>query len=207
MLFRSSSASKCFKYDNTDLSLIGGTITGGTIQTDTDGQRVELTSANGLRFYATDGTYSTLSQNLGDILQTSGYLSVDGTVLMGGTGYIQAADYISSTAPISFRGYSLYIGDGGSGTFGGNFQVNSSGVITKYDNATPTSGYYLRGNGTNCVLSAIQAGDIPDISATYIKWYGEVSNDPASPVTGGMWFNYTASKVRIKTSGGVIDLN
>jgi hypothetical protein len=31
------------------------------------------------------------------------------------------------------------------------------------------SGNYLRGNGANFVSSAIQAGDIPDISATYLK--------------------------------------
>jgi hypothetical protein len=31
------------------------------------------------------------------------------------------------------------------------------------------SGNYLRGNGTNFVSSAIQSGDLPDLSATYIK--------------------------------------
>ena len=40
-----------------------------------------------------------------------------------------------------------------------------------------------------------------------VKWLGEVSSDPVSPDVSDMWFNYTAAKVRIKTSGSTIDLN
>lgn len=42
-----SSASKIFKYDGTDFSLIGGTITGGVLQTATSGKRVVIQSGSG----------------------------------------------------------------------------------------------------------------------------------------------------------------
>jgi len=45
-----SSATKLFKYDGTDISLTGGTITGGTIQTAASGQRIIMDSSL-LRMY------------------------------------------------------------------------------------------------------------------------------------------------------------
>ncbi len=66
----------------------------------------------------------------------------------------------------------------------GNFTVASTGAVTSVStlqgtvlNATTgfqvaggaTTGNYLRGNGTNFVSAAIQAGDIPDLGASYIK--------------------------------------
>lgn len=41
-----------------------------------------------------------------------------------------------------------------------------------------TSGNYLRGNGTHFVSSAIQAGDVPDLGATYFKLGGNTATDP-----------------------------
>lgn len=48
-----SSATKYFKYDGTDLEMLGGTITGGTIQTATTGYRTILNSSN-VSFYNSD---------------------------------------------------------------------------------------------------------------------------------------------------------
>jgi hypothetical protein len=42
-----SSASKIFKYDGVDFSLIGGTITGGIVQTNTSGYRIKLNGTSG----------------------------------------------------------------------------------------------------------------------------------------------------------------
>ena len=46
-----SSSSKYLHYDGTDLTILGGTITGATIQTATTGYRVKMTSDNGVLFY------------------------------------------------------------------------------------------------------------------------------------------------------------
>lgn len=53
-----SSASKIFKYDGTDISLIGGTITGGVIQTAASGGRIKMSGGiddkTNLRWYNSD---------------------------------------------------------------------------------------------------------------------------------------------------------
>lgn len=48
-----------------------------------------------------------------------------------------------------------------------------------------TAGYYLRGNDTNFVSSAIQAGDIPDLSATYAIAAKGVTNGDSHDHVGG----------------------
>jgi len=50
---------------------------------------------------------------------------------------------------------------------GGTGQTTQANAITALA-GTQTSGYYLRSNGTATSLSAIQAGDIPSLSATYV---------------------------------------
>ncbi|MDD5353463.1 MAG: hypothetical protein PHS93_09905, partial [Candidatus Omnitrophica bacterium] len=224
--FIGSSASKYFKYDNTDLSLVGGTITGGTIQTATSNKRVVMDGSNNwIKFFDSSGG------DCGYIHGATGDLNLyaDLSIVMSVANdniELNAAKVVS----IGGGGYSLYAGAyaGGVGISNGAnsilFTVPSANLLAMYGgfksldsyidaysgfrvNGAATSGYVLRGNGTNCVLSAIQAADLPDLSSTYIKWYGEVSNDPASPVVGGMWFNYAASKVRIHLSGGNTDLN
>lgn len=56
-----SSATKIFKYDGTDVILTGGTITGGTIQTASSGQRVLLDGTNNqITFYDPNGDSTTI---------------------------------------------------------------------------------------------------------------------------------------------------
>ena len=49
-----SSTSKIFKYDGTDLSLTGGTITGGVLQTATTGGRIKIDGANNALYFLND---------------------------------------------------------------------------------------------------------------------------------------------------------
>jgi len=89
---------------------------------------------------------------------TSGNLVLNGT--SAGSVYL---GFDSGTGGVIF-------GNGAGGQVG---SVSSAGVLsvsTGYQIAgTATSGNYLRGNGTNFVSSAIQAGDIPAGSGNYIQ--------------------------------------
>lgn len=63
----------------------------------------------------------------------------------------------SGTLAISYSGTALPIANGGTG------QTTDAAAITALTGAQ-TSGYYLRSNGTNAVLAAIVAGDVPTLN-------------------------------------------
>lgn len=117
------------------IGIIGGTITGGTIQTATSGQRITINESgyvNTIRIYNPDGTLS------GAI-----YGTIAGLPILNFTAYDVrfAAAYLSNTGNISSNQYI----------------TANSGFI----NGTLTAGRYLRSNGTSFVSNTIQAGDLP----------------------------------------------
>jgi len=63
----------------------------------------------------------------------------------------------TGTLAISYSGTALPIANGGTG------QTTASAAITALT-GTQTSGYYLRSNGTDAVLAAIVAGDVPTLN-------------------------------------------
>jgi hypothetical protein len=63
----------------------------------------------------------------------------------------------SGTFAISYSGTALPIANGGTG------QTTAAAAITALT-GTQTSGYYLRSDGTNATLSAIQAADVPTLN-------------------------------------------
>ncbi|MFC2135982.1 hypothetical protein ACFLTH_15305 [Bacteroidota bacterium] len=83
-LFIGSSATKKFTYDGTDLSLLGGTITGGVIQTSTDTPKIILneSSSNSLRFYNGTSGYVELvpdydNSNPSLTINTGNYVNIE----------------------------------------------------------------------------------------------------------------------------------
>jgi hypothetical protein len=66
-------------------------------------------------------------------------------------------DYAGSITSATWNGATVAINRGGTG------QTTQAAAITALT-GTQTSGYYLRSNGTNSVLSAIQAADVPTLN-------------------------------------------
>lgn len=98
-----------------------------------------------------------------------------------------------------YDGNIIYLGNGANGTSG---YVNTTGSIsmnTGYQiGGTAASGTYLRGNGSNFVQSAIQAGDLPAGSGNYIQ------NQYAGEQSANFWVSGTGNvgKLKFKGEGG-----
>ena len=139
-------------------TITGATITGGTIQTSASGARAEMSATNGFRIYDADGYYSSLTQSGYTGLATSGGLIVNGG--LGVTGNI-AGNTISSTTYIIaqtllYGRTGLNIGDpSSSGVW--NFNINSSGQLTKVNNtaASGNTGKALISDGTSFTPTTI----------------------------------------------------
>jgi hypothetical protein len=99
---------------------------------------------------------------IGDLLQASSTTALSrlaavatGNVLIsGGIGAVSSWGKVGLTTHVSGT---LALGNGGTGQTTAQAAINSlAGAVT--------SGQYLRGNGTNVVMSAIQAGDVPTLN-------------------------------------------
>jgi hypothetical protein len=67
--------------------------------------------------------------------------------------------------------------------YGGSGQTTAQNSMNVFAGAT-TSGYYLRGNGTNVVMSAIQASDVPTLNQNTTGIAGSISNSLTINSTG-----------------------
>lgn len=147
---------------------------GGTGQTSyTDGQLLIGNSTGNTL------TKSTLTAGSGiSITNGSGSITIAAT---GGSGTVTSVDVSGGTTGLSFSGGpvtssgtitmagTLGIANGGTG------QVTQQAAINALAGAQ-TSGYYLRGNGTNVSMSAIQAGDVPTLNQNTTGSAGSVAN-------------------------------
>jgi hypothetical protein len=97
----------------------------------------------------------------------------------------------SGTLAISYSGTALPIANGGTG------QTTAGAAITALT-GTQTSGYYLRSNGTNAVLAAIVAGDVPTLNQNTTGTAANVTGIVA--VANGGTGSSTASGARTNLS-------
>lgn len=88
--------------------------------------------------------------------------------------------------------------------YGGTGQTTAQAAINTLAGAT-TSGQYLRGNGTNVVMSAIQAGDVPTLNQNTTGQAGSVANalTISSPLSGTSYNG--ASPVTVALASGYGD--
>ena len=86
----------------------------------------------------------------------------------------------SGSLDITYSGTALPIANGGTG------QVTQANAITALA-GTQTSGYYLRSDGTNTALAAIQAADVPTLNQNTTGQAGSVAN----ALTAGTGISYS----------------
>jgi hypothetical protein len=143
-------------------------INGGVLGTPSSGT---LTNATGLPIDG--GTTGTLPVNRGGTGATS---LASGQFLKGaGTSAITTASTVALGSEVSGT---LPITNGGTG------QTTAQAAINSLAGAT-TSGQYLRGNGSNVVMSTIQAGDVPTLNQNTTGSAGSVANAVTFTSSGG----------------------
>lgn len=95
----------------------------------------------------------------------------------GTTGLTTSGGPITSSGTITLAG-TLALANGGTGATSAQAAINAlAGAVT--------SGQYLRGNGSNVVMSAIQAGDVPTLNQNTTGSAGSVANSVTFTNTGG----------------------
>lgn len=138
----------------TDGQLLIGNSTGNTLakSTLTAGAGVTITNGSGSITISATGSGGTVT-------------SVD--VSGGTTGLTTSGGPVTGTGTITLAG-TLALANGGTGQTSAQSAINSlAGAVT--------SGQYLRGNGTNVVMSAIQAGDVPTLNQNTTGTAGNVT--------------------------------
>ena len=129
--------------------------------------------------------YGVFIQNLGE----------DSTILASGNAAAIKIDGLGNYGRILWTSCSVYCSSSGVLEFNAT-TANFSGVVNsatgfRIGGAAAPSGYYLRGNGSNFVDSAIQAADIPNLDASKITTgqFGssQIPNLDAGKITSGQF--------------------
>lgn len=137
------------------------------------------------------------SYAVGDIVYASGTGTLAGladtvtgnVLLSGGTNTAPAYGKVGLTTHVSGT---LALGNGGTGQTTAQAAMNAlAGAVT--------SGYYLRGNGTNVVMAAIVAGDVPTLNQNTTGSAGSVvnaltMNNGGAGAASGTTFNGSAAQ-------------
>ena len=97
----------------------------------------------------------------------------------GATGLTTSGGPVTTSGTITLAG-TLDVDNGGTG------QTTAAAAITALT-GTQTSGYYLRSNGTNAALSAIQVADVPTLNQNTTGQAGSVAN----ALTAGTGISYS----------------
>ena len=147
----------------TDGQLLIGNSTGNTLA------KATLTAGTGISVTNGSGSITIAATNNGTVT------SVD--VSGGTTGLTFSGGPVTSSGTITMAG-TLAIANGGSG------QTTAQAAMNAFAGAT-TSGQYLRGNGSNVVMSAIQAADVPTLNQNTTGSAGSVANAATFTNTGG----------------------
>jgi hypothetical protein len=114
---------------------------------------------------------------------------------------------VSGTNIKTVNGTTL-LGSGDLGTigiaYGGTGETTRQNAMDALAGAV-TSGQYLRGNGTDVVMSAIQSGDVPTLNQNSTGSSGSISNSGGWSVTPSgttLFFNYNGTNVGKLDSSG-----
>jgi hypothetical protein len=109
-------------------------------------------------------------------------------VANGGTGAVTLTGVVKGNGTSAFTASNVSLTTEVTGTLplanGGTGQTTAQAAINSLAGAT-TSGQYLRGNGSNVVMSTIQAGDVPTLNQNTTGSAGSVANAVTFTSSGG----------------------
>lgn len=191
-------------------TVIGNTTAAGAGAAIPAGKKVQVFS-DGTNFYTVDasnltGTLAIANGGTGQTTQQAAINALAGATtsaqfLRGnGTNVVMSAIQVSDVPTLNQNtsgtaaglSATLAVGSGGTG------QTTQQAAINALAGAT-TSGYYLRGNGTNVSMSAIQAADVPTLNQNTTGSAGSVANavtfnNGGSGDASGTTFNGSAAR-------------
>jgi hypothetical protein len=169
-------------------SLRSKTITGATVQTDTTGKRIVMAPDGTLTFYATNGTSSSMFQNVGNIIEFSGAIYAGNTLISNAdlgvqTDKVTATSYVwgkkmYSGDPALLGGSFLIANEYGNGFFNTSLKVNSKEVATQ--EWVNSQGFATTLSETDPVFSAWDKSTGISITESQISDFGNY-------VTGTPW--------------------
>jgi hypothetical protein len=182
---------------STGISVSGGPITGSgsiTVTNTAPDQTVVLTAGTGI---STSGTYpnftitNTSPSSGGTVTSVSGTGTVNGISLSGtvtSSGSLTLGGTLSGVSLTTQVTGTLPIANGGTG------QTTRQDAMDALAGAV-TSGQYLRGNGTDVVMSAIQAADVPTLNQNTTGTAANVTGTVAVANGGTGLTSLTANRV------------
>jgi hypothetical protein len=167
----------------TDGQLLIGNSTGNTLT------KATLTAGSGITVTNSAGGITIASTGGGSGTVTSVAMTVPSVFSISGSPITS-----SGTLALTYSGTALPIANGGSGATTAQTAMNAfAGAVT--------SGSYLRGNGTNVVMSAIQAADVPTLNQNTTGTASNVTGTVAI-VNGGT--GTTTAQTAINSLAGAV---
>jgi hypothetical protein len=178
-------------------SAVSGTLpvaNGGTGQTTANAAFNALApsqTGNSGKYLTTDGTDTSWAT-----------VAAGGTFSAGTTGFTPSSP---TSGAVTLAG-TLNVANGGTGVTTAQAAINALAAAT-------TSGYYLRGNGTNVVMAAIVAGDVPTLNQNTTGSAGSVANSVtfnnggAGAISGTTYNGSAAQTISYNTVGAYAATN
>lgn len=163
---------------NTSIDISASQVTSGTLAVARGGTGLSSYAVGDIVYASGTGTLAGLAD-----VATGNVLLSGGTNAAPVYGKVGLGTHVSGTLPVA---------NGGTGQTTAQAAINSlAGAVT--------SGYYLRGNGTNVVMAAISAGDVPTLNQNTTGSAGSVANaltmnSSGTGAASGTTFNGSAAQ-------------
>jgi hypothetical protein len=167
----------------TDGQLLIGNTTGGTLA------KATLTAGTGITVTNGAGSITVAAVNNGTVTSVSGTGTVQGLTLSGtvtSSGNLTLGGSLSAVSLTTQVSGTLPIANGGTGGTTAQAAINNLA-------AAVTNGQYLRGNGTNVLMSAIQAADVPTLNQSTTGNAATATTLQTARTIGGVSFNGSAN--------------
>ena len=182
-----------------NISITSPTITGGTLQTNTTGQRVVIDNSNQIKFYNSSNTFAGSIYGSGQLtisaFQTggsNGYLSVNNSGVLTLYNNITLSSISTDGSSISFG---TNTGVGGSSTYDGYLERLSSTLLQTNYTFNALGGFQVNGHALNTTDLVNGAGFLTSSSSISLSQLPTIT------------YNYGGTGLTTTSNGGVITGN